>query len=382
MVSGMRQVGKSTVLSRLAEPTRRCLALDDPELRQKATDSVVGFFKENPLPIFIDEIQLVPSLFQGVKHEVDKHTEKGLVWLSGSQRFSLMKGVGDSLAGRIYDQQLLPLSIYERQRLGLSQEPYLPSTDVRTNLSQLSTPDLWQMIWQGGWPDVINLDSRLRERYFRSFLDTFIDKDVKLTNNVDNTTAFDTFLRILALRTGQEFRLGKTAVEVGVNEQTIKRWLSVAKASGLIYMLPPYFTNSSKTLVKSPKVYFTDTGLAAYLCNLSTPQELQKLNGGAFFETFVITEILKSWIHNGYIPDVYFYRDARSQNEIDLLIHRNGVYYPIEIKTSNTPTRSMARHFADLEKLGLTAGQGAVICDCERPRYLSDTVVAHSIWNL
>lgn len=382
MVSGMRQVGKSTVLTRLAEPSRRSLTLDTEETANAAAQSSIGFFKANPLPVFIDEIQRVPSLFLGVKYEVDRHEEKGLVWLSGSQRFDLMKGVGDSLAGRIYDQQLLPLSLYERFGLGLAQNPYLPSMDVSTNLAPMPSAELWKTIWQGAWPDVIHVDAQARERYFESFIKTFIDKDVRETNNVEKTRAFDIFLRTLALRTGQELRIGAVAAATGISEITAKRWLSVAEASGIIYLLPPYFTNAGKTLVKSPKVYFTDTGLAAYLCDMTTPQELQKVHAGAFFETFVVMEILKSWVHNGLSPRFYFYRDARSQSEIDLIIHRNGTYYPIEIKSSSKPTIDMSRHFSELKKLGLNVGQGAVICNCEQPRYLSDTVVAHSVCNL
>ena len=294
-----------------------------------------------------------------------------------------MKGVGDSLAGRVFELHLMPLSIYEREGKGELQQPYLPSATPSGNLTQCATEKLWEIIWQGAWPALMGKSAKEREQYFEAFISTFLERDIKTLGNVDKLREFRKFILALALRTGQELRLNKLAEMTGVTELTVRRWLSVAEASGLVYLLPPFSSNTSKTLTKSPKVYFTDTGLAAYLCKFSTPQEMQKdTNAGAFFETFVITEILKSWRHNGLEPDFYYYRDAKKQTEIDLIIHRKGLYHPIEIKMTSHPKIDMIKHFSELSSMGVSVGMGAVICNCETQRFLADNVVAHSIWQI
>ena len=315
---------------------------------------------------------------------VDRELEKGKVWLSGSQKFELMKGVGDSLAGRIFDQQLMPLSIYERAGKGLEQEPYLPDYQKKALLPHKDADRIWDIIWQGGWPEVLELNPEERNRYFNAFITSFLEKDVAGLGNVGKLSAYQRFMQGLALRTGQELRIGQLALIAGVDESTAKRWLSIAEASGLVYLLRPLSGNAGKTLTKSPKVYMTDVGLASFLCRRTTPAELQTdMNSGAFFETFVITEILKSWVHNGRVPDFYFYRDPKTQKEIDLIIHSEGCWHPIEIKSTKTPHLEMAKNFAVLDKMGLQRGLGAIICNtAEKKRFLSDDVIAHSIFEI
>lgn len=190
-------------------------------------------------------------------------------------------------------------------------------------------------------------------------------------------------MKALALRMGQELRINKLSELTGVSDPTVKRWLRLAETAGLIYLLPPFFSNKTKTLVKSPKIYCTDTGLCASLCGFSTAEEMQRdTNAGAFFETFVVSEIRKSWRHNGLEPELYFYRDAKKQSEIDLLIHAEGKWHPVEIKMSEHPERSMIRHFGELSNMDLEVGCGAVICSGDSVRFLSDDVAAHSVWNL
>lgn len=268
----------------LSEADRNYVSLDNFDDLDLAEQSPGAFFLQHPLPLFIDEIQRVPKLFRQVKFEVDKTNKNGLVWLSGSQRFSLMQGVGDSLAGRVFELHLMPLSIYERQGKGKLQQPYLPSATLSGHLTERSTEKLWKLIWQGAWPALIDKNTKEREQYFEAFVSTFLERDIKTLGNVDKLREFRKFLLALALRTGQELRLNKLAEIAGVTELTVRRWLSIAQASGLIYLLPPFSVNASKTLTKSPKVYFTDTGLAAYLCKFSTPEEMRKdTNAGAFF---------------------------------------------------------------------------------------------------
>ena len=360
------------------------MTLDDIDDLALARNSPKAFFQEHELPLIIDEVQRAPNLFLTIKLLVDRELEKGKVWLSGSQKFELMKGVGDSLAGRIFDQQLMPLSIYERAGKGLEQEPYLPDYQKKAVLPHEDADRIWDIIWQGGWPEVLELNPEERNRYFNAFITTFLEKDVAGLGNVGKLSAYQRFMQGLALRTGQELRIGQLALIAGVDESTAKRWLSIAEASGLVYLLRPLSGNAGKTLTKSPKVYMTDVGLASFLCRRTTPAELQTdMNSGAFFETFVITEILKSWVHNGRVPDFYFYRDPKTQKEIDLIIHNDGRWHPIEIKSTKTPHLEMAKNFAVLDKMGLQRGLGAIICNtAEKKRFLSDDVIAHSIFEI
>lgn len=383
LVTGMRQVGKRTLLQQLSESERQYITLDNFEDFELASHAPSAFFKQHALPLTIDEIQRVPSLFRQVKAEVDKSTETGKVWISGSQRFSLMKNVGDSLAGRLFEVHLMPLSIYEREGKGLLQTPYLPSNELKTHLDVKSSIETWKIIWQGAWPKLLDMSAKERTQFFEAFVQTFLERDIRTLGNIEKLVDFRKFMMALAMRTGQELRINKFCEIARVSEPTVKRWLSVAEASGLIYLLRPFSTNATKTLTKSPKVYFCDTGLAAFLCGFSTPEEMHRdMNAGAFFETFVITEILKSWRHNGLEPDLYFYRNLKKQSEIDLLIHANGLYHPIEIKMSEQPNFAMTRHFDELKDLQINVGQGAVICNCPNYRYLKDDVIAHNLWQI
>lgn len=338
MLSGMRQVRKSTTLSHLKELGRGYVTLENLDDLALAWNSPKAFFQEHELPLIIDEVQRAPNLFLTIKLLVDREENKGGVWLSGSQKFVRMKGVGDSLAGRIYDQKLMPLSLYERAGKGLEQEPYFPDAQKKAGLPYEDADRIWDIIWQGGWPEALELNPEERHRYFNAFITTFLEKDVAGIWNVGKLSAYQRFMQGLALRTGQELRIGQLALIAGVDESTAKRWLSIAEASGLVYLLRPLSENSGKTLTKSPKVYMTDVGLAAFLCRRTTPAELKAdMNSGAFFETFVITEILKSWVHNGRVPDFYFYRDPKIQKEVDLIIHHEGCWHPVEIKSTKTP---------------------------------------------
>ena len=294
-----------------------------------------------------------------------------------------MQGAGDSLVGRLFELHLMPLSLYERQGKGLQQEPYVPTVSSRDILEKRSTEELWQMIWQGAWPAVFDKSVKQREQFFEAFLMTFLERDIRLLGNIEKLSAFRKFMRALAIRTGQELRLNKLAELTGVTEVTVRRWLSVAEASGLIFLLEPFSKNRTKVLAKSPKVYMTDTGLAAYLCGIATAEALQTdSNADAFFETFVVTELLKSWRHNGREPRFFFYRDQKKQAEIDLLIENGGKYHPIEIKMTAHPSVDMVRHFAELKKLDVPTGTGALICMTPQQRFLSDDVVTHSLWQI
>lgn len=384
MVSGMRQVGKSTLLANISQDGRETITLDDMMEREDARNSPAVFFKNHPLPLYIDEIQRVPELFLQLKAVVDAQSDAGAVWLTGSQRFSLMKGAGDSLPGRIIDFELMPFSIYEREGKGLFQEPFLPSDNPKQHLPVRNRAETLEILWRGAWPQAVNSHTPTAwTLFYRSIVQNYLERDIRSEMNIDKISAFHRFIAALALRTGQELRIGILAQMAGVSEATIKRWLSIAEASGIIYLLPPFFTNVNKQLVKKPKVYFTDTGLACWLCNLHSPEEVAAYKDiGALFETFVVTEILKSWRHNGLQPQLFFYRDSKTLAEIDLLIQHKGVYHPVEIKLSDMPDKSMVRHFRELDKLPIEVGQGSLICCAEKSRWMTENTLAHSIWQI
>lgn len=380
LVTGMRQVGKSALLQQLSQNHRSYANLAHFADYRLAEMSAGDFFQKYSLPIVIEEIQSLPIFLEGVKAQVGKYSTNGQIWLSSSQCLPSMDG--NYLTDQLCEVYLMPLSIYEREGKGLLQQPYIP-TAVHNELPHKTVNQTWQIIWQGAYPGVVESNKIDREKYYKELLQTFLEHDIGVSFKVKKQNDFRKFLIALAMKTGQDLRVNKLCEFSGVPEATVKRWLSIAEASGIIYLLRPFSRNATKTLTKSPKIYFTDTGLAAYLCGFSTPEEMQQdMNAGAFFETFVVVEILKSWRHNGFEPDLYFYRDAKKQSEIDLLIHANGAYHPVEIKMSGHPNYAMTRHFDELKGMGIKVGQGAVICNTEETRYLSDDVVAHSVWKI
>lgn len=382
MVSGMRQVGKSTMLQNLCAENRTYVTLDDIQASELATNARNVFFKQYPAPILVDEIQRVPELCLEVKVLVDSSDKRGQVWLTGSQRFAMMKNVSESQAGRLACFELLPMSLYERQDKAFEQRPYLPAGDLKRGALVPQTPEeTWRTIWQGSWPEVIDDTPKNRNVFFQSLLQTYIERDV-IQTGIRNLKDYRKFLTILASRIGQEFQLNAVAAEVGVAVQTAKQWLSVAESSGLVYLLPPFFENVGKTVIKRSKLFFTDTGFAAWLCNIPSVEALSRAyNSGSFFENFVIIELLKSWIHNGEQPHFYFYRDTRF-NEIDLLIFDGVEYHPVEIKTTESPQAGMVKAFDNIKGSHVKRGSGALICLTKEPRYLTSDVIAHSIWDI
>lgn len=384
LLTGSRQCGKSTCMEHLADDAQReRLNLDNEILLTEAKESADQFLVHHKFPVFIDEIQRAPNLFLQIKAKVDEMKSYGQVWASGSQKFALMKGVADSLAGRICPLDLMPLSIYERVGKGLEQKPYIPSEEPSKILETGAKEELWKTIWQGAWPRVIDMTPRQRGFFYNGLVQTYLERDVRMEAGVEKLAEYRNFLRELALRTGQELRIGDLAKTVGVMARTIKGWLSLAENSGLIYLLRPYYANIGKQFVKSPKVYFTDTGLAAYLIGFTSPEKMAEYTtAGAFFETFVIMEILKGWVHNGLQPEFFFYRDSKSQKEIDLLIRSDGKLYPVEIKLGSHSKKDAIKNFSVLEELPEDIGHGAVICTAEAPYGLAEGVTAHSVWQI
>jgi len=382
MLTGMRQVGKTTLLSNLAGENRAYLTLDDARTLKMAKEDPYLFFETYKAPLLIDEVQYAPELFSHIKMLVDASDEAGLIWMTGSQRFLLMKGVSETLAGRMALIDLHGFSLYERENMALQHRPFIPAAGPALGLLRRSAAETFDIIWKGSFPGLITKNDADWELFYSSYVKTYIERDVRQLANVGDELAFYNFLRASAARTGQELNLSALAGDVGVTVNTAKAWLSVLRASGIVYLLPPYSQNITRRVVKRPKLYFLDTGLVAYLTDWNTGTQLMTgAMSGAIFETFVFGEILKSYNHNGKQASLHYYRDA-NKAEIDLLIAQDGKLHPVEIKKTASPDSRMVKNFEILEKLGYTAGHGALVCLTDKPFPLTRNVTALSVWDM
>jgi len=366
LLTGPRQVGKTTLLQEAQKRGRSYVTLDDLGMRLAAQQDPAGFLDRLQLPVLIDEVQYAPELFPYIKMVVDKSRQNGRFWLTGSQQFDMMKNVGESLAGRVAVLQLQGITLAEEQGRA-DQVPFLPELKVlkarRKHAELLTLPQVYQKIWRGAYPAVVtSTNASFWERFYASYVTTYIQRDVREYLNINQTAAFHKFMQVAAVRTGQLVNYADIARDVGVSEVTVKTWLNVLHASGIVYLLPPYFNNRTKRLVKTPKLYFMDTGLCAWLGGWSNPTVLERgAMAGAILETWVVTEIIKSWLHQGRTPRVYFYRD-KDKREVDLLIEADGTLYPIEIKRTATLHAADFRSFSMLAGLDLPIGHGGVVC--------------------
>lgn len=367
LATGPRQIGKTTLLRHIAGPERTFVTLDDPLARELARSDPGLFLQRFQPPVLIDEIQYAPELLPMIKLLVDQDRRPGMVWLTGSQRFHLMKGVSESLAGRVGVIDMLGFS--RSERLGTPfMAPFLPTEEqlrARDGRPPLELGELFQEIWLGSFPALHQDPAPERDLFYSSYIQTYLQRDVRDLANVGNERSFLRFLRACAARTGQLLNLADLCRDADVSQPTGKNWLSILGSSGIIHLLEAFHSNFNKRLVKAPKLYMLDTGLAAYLTEWSSPRTLEAgAMNGAFLETWVVTEILKSYWHNGRPAPLHFYRD-KDQKEIDLLIHQDQTLYPIEIKKTAQPARDAVRHFSVLQNLGPSGyqiGPGALIC--------------------
>lgn len=370
LVTGARQVGKTTLLKHLCGDERTYVTLDDPLVLSLAREDPALFMQRFPAPVLIDEIQYAPELLPYIKMAVDRDKKPGAFWLTGSQQFQLMQNVSESLAGRVAILQLLGLSRQEILGRGEEQKPFLPTESFFREhgkaLSPLSLKELYGLIWRGSYP-ALALDSAMeRDLFLSSYVQTYLQRDVRDLAQVGNEMAFLRFLRASAARTGQLLNISELSRDADVSPVTGKKWLSILEASGLVYLLEPYFSNVTKRMVKAPKLYFLDTGLASYLTEWSSPETLEAgAMSGAILETWIMGELLKSWWHNGLRAPFYYYRD-KDQKEVDLLIIQDGTVYPLEFKKTASPDKHDIRHFSVLSKLGLAIGMGGVVCVAEQ----------------
>ncbi len=367
MVCGQRQVGKSTMLNHLRDRTRRYVTLDDANARRLATEDPALFFETYGTPLLIDEFQRAPGILLEMKRIVDGkilngEDANGLFWLTGSQKFRMMQGVSESLAGRIAILDMSSLSNAEIS--GAPEALFDPRIDaLKSRLEKRPKKGLHEIyatIFRGGMPKLLTTDLD-RERFYMDYVNTYLERDVKDLSQVGKINEFYSFLVYMAARTGQELKYDDIAKRIGISAPTAKAWVTILERSGIVFPLRPYFSNQTKRLVKTPKVYFLDTGLAAYLCRWTSPETLE--NGamdGAFLETYVVSEIVKSYYNAGKPLNLYYYRDI-DKKEIDLLIVRDDTVYPIEIKKAKTP-KDADKNFSVLEKLHLKIGPGLIFC--------------------
>ncbi len=366
LVAGPRQVGKTTMLRELTSGIGY-VSLDDQIIRAGAIEESGTFFKDNPPPVFIDEIQKAPVLFEQVKLILDRDRKKGQFFLCGSQQFQMMKGISESLSGRIGLVTLLGFSL--REKYGVSFDaPFLPTEDYfaerRKQLANISYDDVWKTIHRGSMPELSANDDFDWQMFYAAYVRTYIERDVRELSEIGDEVRFTRFMTVAAASTGQLLNLSSMARDVGISQPTAERWLSILVASNLVYLLQPYSNNIMKRAIKTPKLYFLDTGLAAYLTRWNTVEVLK--NGamaGAFFESFVVSEIIKSYYNRGILEvPIYFYRD-KDMNEIDLLIEDNGILYPLEMKKHADPQKKDIAAFAQLDKIpNRKRGPGGVIC--------------------
>jgi hypothetical protein len=381
LVTGPRQVGKSTTLKHLFGDTYNYVTLDDILELELAKNDPKLFFKNNSLPLIIDEVQLAPELFREVKRIVDESDKKGQIILTGSQTFHLMDGVSESLAGRVGIVDFLGLSYREMIEVDFH-GPFYPNDDyLNQDKSNVKDIDLFDFIHRGSKPE-LNKDKDLDWKlYYASYIRTYLERDVRSILNVRNLDVFSNFMVVLASRTGQLLNYSSVANEVGVDVETVKSWVKVLETSGIVYLLKPFSNNAIKRTIKSPMLYFLDTGLVSYLLNWLTKETLEKgALSGAILETHVVSEIVKSFKQNGVLDlPLYFYRD-KDKKEIDLIIKENGKLYPVEIKKTMNPNVKMAKTFSVLEKaLGYEVGNQVILCMINQKHYLSDNLLAYPI---
>lgn len=393
LLTGPRQVGKSTLFKHLFSDVNQ-VTFDDDLLLAQAAEDVGLFLLNNPCPLMIDEVQKCPSIFNRLKIVLDNTDKLSNFYLTGSQKLQLMENISDSLAGRISIVELDGLSLREINEVDFNQH-FVPSAEYlneREKYLKKYSADIWETIHRGSFPELYVNPKREWIDYYQSYVKTYLERDVNRLVKAKNHLTFVRFMTAVAARTGQVINYANIASELDVSEVTVKEWVSILEKSGIIYILKPYTASVLKRAVKTPKLYFRDTGLCCYLTRWLTPETLK--NGamaGAMFETFVINEILKSYSNEGleYDFDVYYYngKDKKKktetgkvievEGEIDLIIQENGILYPIEIKMSTMPKASMASEFDVLDGIpDKKRGMGTIICLLDRKLYLRENLVA------
>ena len=381
LVTGARQVGKTTMLKEHLGDSFSYVSMENPRDYLLVKQDAVLFFNSHELPLIIDEVQRVPELFSPVKWIVDQSDQKGCIVLTGSQTYHLMKGVSESLAGRIRIIEMPPLSLRELIDAANSPHPYVPTRI--TEPKHVKDLDIWSLIHRGSMPELQD-DSMDWDSFYSDYVSAYLERDVRDLINVQDETKFYSFMVACAARSAQLFNATDIGNAIDVDHKTAKAWLSVLQASNIVRVIQPFWPNVDKRLSKTPKVFFMDTGLVCHLTRWTTPDQLR--NGavaGHVFETFVVSEVLKSYMNAGTnLRDVWFYRDAKKR-EIDLVIQEGHVLHPVEIKMAATVGSDVVKNFGCLDSLSdYEVGFGHVVCQTDEPYLVTHNVQAVPVWEV
>ncbi len=369
LVTGARQVGKTTMLKHLAEgQSRTYVTLDNLMARNLAKTDPVLFFQTYKPPIIIDEVQYAPELFSQIKILCDESDATGLFWLTGSQQFEIMKNVRETLAGRIGILELYSLSKSEKDKVFFedNMDFSLPCLQARqTQAPKNDIVSVFEHIWRGGMPQVIHADAEQRQEYYDAYINTYLMRDIAELGGITDTLRFGKFLTACAALVSAQINYKTLSDAAEISQPTAKEWLQLLAGMGIVYLLQPYANNALKRITKTPKLYFCDTGLAAHLSMWLTRETL--MNGAAsghYFENFVIIEMLKSYSYSQNKVNMTYYRDSNAK-EIDIFVEQNNLVHPLEIKKSANPDSREVKKFAVLDKASVEQGCGGIICMCE-----------------
>ena len=382
LLTGARQVGKSTIIKHVF-PDYNIANFDDRLTRLQAREEPKLFFMNNPRPLFIDEVQKENSILEEIKLIVDQSDSRGDFILSGSGKLELMKGMSESLAGRVSFMELTGLSMREIKGVEYNRH-FIPTAEYLVEREKNIKPysDIWEIIHKGSYPEVYDVEREWQD-FYSSYVSTYLERDINELIASDSLT-FTKFMTSVAARTGEMLNYANIASELGVSEPTVKKWISVLERTGIVYILQPYSASALNRAIRTPKIYFRDTGLACYLTRWLTPEALKNSAvAGNLFETFVVSEILKSYSNEGrdYRFSIFYYRGkdkkAESENEIDLIIEENGILYPVEIKMTGNPKATMGTANQILDKIpDKKRGMGVILCLADRKLYLRENLIA------
>ncbi len=369
LVTGPRQVGKTTMLKKLMEGTNRTyISLDDLTLRNLAKNDPALFFQLYAPPIFIDEVQYAPELFTYIKILVDKNQNPGDFWLTGSQIFKLMEGVQESLAGRVAVLSLSSLSQSEIYGQGAEKPFSLEIAHLLEKQKQTppaNTPEIFKRIFTGSMPAIVSKKYHDNSIFYSSYLSTYLQHDVKELSSSIDSLKFLNFITAVSSRCSQLINYAEIARDADINQVIVKNWLKILETLGIIFYLHPYSNNQLKRVIKAPKLYFYDSGLVCYLSKWSSPETLESgAMNGAILENYVVSEIVKSYYNVAKVPFIYYYRD-KDAKEIDIILESDGVLTPIEIKKTASPSKQLINVFNVLDKASVRRGRGAILCMSE-----------------
>lgn len=385
LLTGPRQAGKTTMLRELARKEnigRDYVTLDDLAERDMAKNDPALFLQLHKPPVLIDEVQYAPELFTYIKIHIDKNHNPGDFWMTGSQIFRLMRGVQESLAGRVALLHMSPMS--QREITGTPCVPFTTELErllaERDRLRPVATPELFSRLWRGSMPGLISGQYPDRNIFYSSYLSTYVERDVRELSSSVDALKFNRFITAVAARCSQLLNYKALADDADIDMQAAKNWVNILETLGIIFLLHPYSNNVLKRTIKTPKVYFYDTGLVCYLTRWSSPEVAESgAMSGALLENFAVSEIMKSYQNAGLEPYLYFYRD-RDSKEIDVILEGDGKLCPLEIKKTATPDKRLTRVFGVIDRSPLQLGTGAVLCMAEQLSAIDRSNLIVPIW--